>query len=136
LAAAAAASFSAALPIVALAQDAPAPHADAPPPPLGYSPEHMDRMDHGGGEWSLDRREQWLEGRIERASDHGALSGNEERRGRTELDAIRGEQARLRARDGDQLSAADHSYIAHRIDELNGTLRWEGRNPPPPWSEQ
>jgi hypothetical protein len=135
--AAAAAALSISLPTLGQAQDAPRPYGDAPPPPpLGYSPEHMDRMDHGGGEWSLDRREQWLEGRIERASDHGALSGNEERRGRTELDAIRGEQARLRARDGDQLSAADHSYIAHRIDELNGTLRWEGRNPPPPWSEQ
>ena len=131
LAAAAAATLGLSLP--ALAQDTPPPYPDTAP--SGDMHDHMDRMDRPTGEWSLDRREEWLAGRIDRASDHGRLSGNEEQRGRAELDAIRAEHARLRERDGGQLSPPDRIYVAHRIDELNRTLRWEGENPPPPWPE-
>ena len=137
LAAAAAAVIAATAP--AMAQDAPpaygAPRYDAPRP----DGDRMDHMDHAYradvGDWSLERREDWLAGRIERASDRGVLSGNEEQRGREELRAIRAEQARLVDRDGGRLSPEDHSYIARRIDQLNATLRWEGRNPPAPWMD-
>jgi len=135
VAAAMAGSIGLSLPAVALAQDVPPPYPDnAPPGDMHDRAGPMDRVDRPGGDWSLDRREQWLDGRIERAVQHGRLSGNEERRGRGELDAIRTEQDHLTARDGGALSEADRSYVAHRIDELNGALRWEGENPPPPWS--
>ena len=93
-----------------------------------------DHVDGGAGGWSLDRREQWVAQRIQRAADHGRLSGNEDRRGRAELGAIGVEQARLLAQDGGALSEPDRVYLAQRIDELNRTLRWQGENPPPPWS--
>jgi hypothetical protein len=125
LAVAAAASVGLSLPATALAQDAPAPYPDT----AGRHEMHGPSSDV----WPLDRREDWLARRMDRAMDHGALSGNEEQRGRSELDAIRSEQARLVARDGGALTEADRSYLAHRIDELNGTLRWTGENPPPPW---
>ena len=124
LAAVAAASLAASVPLVALAQDAMHDHADH------MAGEHMDRP---MGDWSLDRREEWLQGRILRASEHGHLSGNEEKRGQGELDAIRAEHARLKDRDGGQLTEADHTYLANRINELNRTLRWQGENPPAPW---
>jgi hypothetical protein len=105
-----------------------------PPYPDSASGAPMpDRMDRPTSDWPLSRREEWLAGRIDRASERGRLSGNEEQRGRTELEAIRNEQDRLRERDGGRLSPADHTYVARRIDELNATLRWEGENPPPPW---
>ena len=85
-------------------------------------------------DWTLERRERWIGERIQRASDDGRLSGNEEQRGRAELDAIRSEQSRLLARDGGALSEADSAYLEQRIDELNRTLRWEGENRPPPWA--
>jgi hypothetical protein len=132
LAATLAASIVATVPVAALAQDMQPPYYDRAPGEA--MPDGMDRMDRQTDGWSLDRRESWLQGRIERAAERGRLSGNEEQRGRAELDAIRGEQDRLRSRDGGRLSPADHAYVERRIDELNGTLRWEGENPPPPWS--
>jgi hypothetical protein len=96
--------------------------------------DHMDRMDHRGGEWPLDRRIDWLSRRIDRASEAGWLSGNEIGRGQTELEAIKREEARLLDRDGGQLSPEDRTYLIRRVDELNRTLRWSGDNPPPPWA--
>jgi len=84
--------------------------------------------------WSLDRREQWVDQRIDRAAMDGRLSGNENQRGRSELAAIRAEHARLMVRDGGAVSETDRLYLAQRINDLNGALRWEGVNPPPPWA--
>jgi len=64
----------------------------------------------------------------------GRLSGNENQRGRSELAAIRAEHARLMVRDGGAVSETDRLYLAQRINDLNGALRWEGVNPPPPWA--
>jgi hypothetical protein len=118
---AAAATLAISLPVASMAQET-----------STYASQ--ERTDGVRMAWPLDRREDWLESRIQRAADHGSLSGNEEERGRNELHAIRVEQARLLERDGGALTEADSSYLAHRIDELNGTLRWTGENPPPPWS--
>ena len=85
-------------------------------------------------DWSLERREQWMEARIQRAMEDGRLSGNENERGQAELGAIRSEQARLLERDGGALSEPDSAYLANRIDELNRTLHWAGPNTAPPWS--
>lgn len=115
------ASLAGAIPAAALAQDeAPAYH-DAGP---NAGP---------GQEWPLERRIDWLARRIDRAADSGFLSGNEIGRGRSELAALQQEEARLRARDGGQLSPEDRTYLMQRVDELNRTLRWSGNNPPPPW---
>jgi hypothetical protein len=110
----------------------PAPMAEAaPPPPMAApapAPAPMPPM-----AWTLDQREQWLSGRIEHGLDEHHLSGREVERGRQELTAIRAEQAHMLARDGGALSETDHSYLAHRLDELNTTLKWEGQNPKAPW---
>lgn len=84
-------------------------------------------------DWSLERREQWMESRIQRAMSDGRLSGAENERAQAELGAIRDEQARLLARDGGALSDPDSTYLANRIDELNRTLHWTGPNMPTPW---
>ena len=107
----------------------------APPPmpmPQAQPPEPMPPPANVG--WTLDQRENWLQGRIDHGIDDHRLSGQEVARGQQELVAIRSQQARLLEQDGGMLSQPDRSYLIHRIDELNQTLRWEGRNPPPPWS--
>lgn len=121
LAAASLVALAGVIPPAALAQDE-SPGARAAGPSTGP-----------GAEWPLDRRMDWLARRIDHASDSGWLSGNEIGRGRSELDAIKQEEDRLRARDGGQLSPEDRSYLYHRVDELNRTLKWSGSNPPPPW---
>jgi hypothetical protein len=106
---------------VAVAETVPPPEPVAAPPPAD-------------GVWSLDQRENWLQGRIDRGVDDHRLSGKEAERGQSELYAIRTEEARLLERDGGALSPEDRSYLVNRLDQLNQTLRWEGRNPPPPWA--
>jgi hypothetical protein len=138
MAAAMAVGVGGALVAPAFAQPYPADAPPPPPPPSAEMPgsagmmEHADRPDGG---WSLDRREEWLHAHIDRASERGRLSGNEEERGRGELEAIRAEEAKLRDRDGGRLSPEDRTYVANRIDNLARTLRWQGENPPPPWSD-
>ncbi len=100
----------------------PPPEAAPPPPPVP-----------GPVAWTLDARESWLQARIDHGVDTHHLSGNEVARGQNELQAIRAEQVRLLQQDGGALSEPDRSYLVHRIDQLNQTLKWEGANPPPPW---
>jgi hypothetical protein len=121
LAAVSTAALAGAIPAAALAQDE-TPAAREAGPSTGP-----------GAEWPLERRMDWLARRIDHATDNGWLSGNEIGRGRSELVAIKQEEDRLRARDGGQLSPEDRTYLYHRIDELNRTLKWSGGNPPPPW---
>jgi len=122
LAAVSIASLVGAIPAAALAQDeAPATHETGPSPAPG-------------SQWPFERRIDWLAQRIDHAADKGWLSGNEIGRGKAELNAIQREAARLRDRDGGQLTPEDRTYIYQRVDELNRTLKWSGRNPPPPWA--
>lgn len=112
---------------------APAPMAEAaPPPPMAEAPPPAPVAPLA---WSLDQREHWLADRIDRGMDEHHLSGREVERGRQELSAIRAEQMHMTQRDGGALSETDHSYLAHRLDELNTTLKWEGANPPSPWMD-
>jgi len=112
------------------APPAPMPEAAPPPPPVA---EVAPPAPPAPMAWTLDQREQWLSGRIEHGLDEHHLSGREVERGRQELAAIRAEQAHMTERDGGALSETDHSYLAHRLDELNTTLKWEGQNPMAPW---
>ena len=96
----------------------------APPPPPAPAPVA----------WTLSAREDWLQMRIDHGVDTHRLSGNEVARGQNELQAIRAEQVRLVQQDGGSLSEPDRTYLIHRIDQLNETLKWEGANPPAPWA--
>jgi hypothetical protein len=104
------------------------------PPPMPTAPPPEPMPAPANVAWTLDQRENWLQGRIDHGAGDHRLSGQEVARGQQELGAIRAEQNRLLAQDGGSLSEPDRSYLIHRIDELNQTLRWEGRNPPPPWA--
>jgi hypothetical protein len=106
----------------------------SPPPPTDAPPPPPPEPTANAGDWTLDHREQWLQDRIDHGVARGSLDGREVARGQQELGAIRTEQARLTERDGGALSPEDRSYLQSRIDQLNQTLRWSGRNPPPPWS--
>jgi hypothetical protein len=105
------------------------PDAVAPPPAEDPAPPAAPTM-----AWTLEQREDWLAARIDHGADEHHLSGQEVARGQQELNAIRAQQAHLLERDGGALSETDRSYLLHRLDELNQTLRWEGRNPAPPWA--
>jgi hypothetical protein len=105
-----------------------------PPPPSMPMVSPPPAPMPGPVAWTLDQRENWLQGRIDHGIDEHRLSGHEVARGQQELGAIRAQQARLLHQDGGALSAPDHSYLVNRLNELNQTLRWQGRNPPPPWA--
>lgn len=109
-----------------MAEAAPPPPPEAAPPPPPPAPMPTN--------WTLSAREDWLQGRIDHGVETHHLSGNEVARGQNELRAIRAEEARLIERDGGALSEPDRTYLIHRIDQLNDTLKWEGANPSPPWA--
>ena len=124
---------------LALAQDAPAP--PAPPaaaaPPDGHIPsQHTsddalgpggDHAARPGAAWSLERREQWLQQRLDQVQSGGTVPADQVAQGRAKLDAIRGEQVRLTAQHGG-LTQTDHIYLNGRLDQLNASL-----GGPAPW---
>ena len=80
---------------------------------LGPGGDHSARP---GAAWSLEQREQWVQQRLDQASNGGTST-----QGRAQLDAIRAEQAKLTAAHGG-LTQTDHVYLNHRIDQLNASL--------------
>lgn len=84
---------------------------------LGPGGDHPARPD---AQWSLERRETWLQQQIDR---QGSADG------RAKLDAIRTEQSRLTAAHGG-LTQTDHHYLEGRIDQLAGRLGLGGAQSP------
>ena len=78
----------------------------------------------GDGAWGLDRRESWIQSRIERGRADGSLDGREARSAELQLQRIREEQENLMIQDGGALSAPDRGMLEGRIDKLNDRLHW------------
>lgn len=94
------------------------------PPPMGPPPM-------AGGEWTLERREAWMQERLDRARTDGSLTRHDVRRAQATLNGILERQNRM-MRDG-RLDGRERMELQGRLDRLRDTLRWAHREDAPPW---
>jgi hypothetical protein len=98
------------------------PPAVAPPPPSAP----------GAGDWPLERRESWIQERIDRGRTDGTLSRHEAFRAQAALNDIRTAQARMVRHSGGRLRDADRFYLEGRLSRLRDSIR-SARDEVPPW---
>jgi hypothetical protein len=72
--------------------------------------------------WTLKRREEWLDDRINKAHDEHALNDREADRARHELDGVRDEEHRLRDHHDGQLTDNETIDLEARLDDLADTI--------------
>ncbi|HLZ75810.1 hypothetical protein [Phenylobacterium sp.] len=97
------------------------------PPPVVAMPQGQ----MAGGEWSLERREAWMQERLDRARSDGSLTRHDIKRAQNTLNGILARQNRM-MRDG-HLDGRERSELEGRLDQLRDTLRWANREDAPPW---
>ncbi len=85
----------------------------------GYGPPV--RAGHGRV-WNIDHRIEWVQERINRSRDSGALDRREYRRVQSRLDGIRATERRLRERQG-RLYPHDREMLTARLDRLCDDIR-------------
>jgi hypothetical protein len=76
------------------------------------------------GGWEIDRREQWMEQRIQQGARDGSLDRREYRRVQGELNSIRNEERRMRAHHRGRLDDRDRMALERRLDDLNARIHW------------
>jgi hypothetical protein len=79
-------------------------------------PAGRDDLDRGG--WTLKRREDWLNDRINKAHDEHVLDGHEADRAHHELDRLRDDENRMRGRHDGQLTDDETFSLEARLDGL------------------
>jgi len=89
----------------------------------------------GVGDWSLERRESWLQERIDRGRADGSLSRREAYRAQAGLNDIKADQARMMRRSYGRLRESDRAVLQDRLDRLSSAIRWARQNGDnaPPW---
>lgn len=85
------------------------------------------------GDWSLERRESWMQERIEHAVANGDLTDHDYHRAHRMLQRIMDRQAHLIREDGGELRPSDRRELEERLDNLNDTLHWARREDAAPW---
>jgi len=87
------------------------------------------------GDWSLERREGWLQERIDRGRADGSLSRREAYRAQTGLNNIKADHARMMRRSYGRLRESDRAILQDRLDRLSAAMRWARQNDEtaPPW---
>jgi len=100
------------------------------PPPVASPPIYG-----GGGDWSLERREDWLQQRINQGRADGSLTRREAYRVQSGLNDVRSTQARMMRRGHGRLRDSDRAFLEQRLDRLRDTIRWARQNDEnlPPW---
>jgi hypothetical protein len=93
------------------------------PPPPGPGPARFWNGAPGG----LRERMDFMQSRIQRAIDTGAITPPEARRAFGELRSIRGWDQQRRYQNGGGLSPDDRGYIQSRLDHLGASLHWMER---------
>jgi len=88
----------------------------------------------GGGDWSLERRESWLQERIDRGRSDGSLSRREASRAQMGLNDIKADQAHMIRRSG-RLRDSERAQLQDRLERLSSAIRWLRQNDEnaPPW---
>ncbi|MGZ6013680.1 MAG: hypothetical protein ACXWK0_17690 [Caulobacteraceae bacterium] len=84
-----------------------------------------------GGEWTLERREAWMQERLDRARSDGSLTRHDIKRAQNTLNGIRARQSRM-MRDG-RLDGEERRELEGRLDQLRDTLHWATREDAAPW---
>jgi hypothetical protein len=92
----------------------------------GTAASYEDRSDWRDAPQDVRSREMWLDRRIQRGRDNGALSRREARNASMTLEDIRRDH-RMMMRDG-RLSGREESTLMARLDDLNGQIRWNRRD--------
>lgn len=80
------------------------------------------------GGWEIDRREQWMEQRINQGVRDGSLDRREAARVRGELRSIRMEERRMRSFHHGRLDDRDRFALERRLDDLNQRIHWLRNN--------
>ncbi len=112
-------------------------HGPTPPPVVTPPPPVIAPPPPGPMAWSLERREAWMQERIDRSRTDGSLSRREAYRAQRALSDIRSTQARFMRRDYGRLSDAHRAYIEQRLDRLRDSLRWmRGNGETAPWAQR
>jgi hypothetical protein len=84
--------------------------------------------------WDIDRREQWLADRIDRAVANGSLDRREAHRVHDELRGIHHEEDHMRMRHDGRLSDEDRGVLENRLDNLSHQIHWlRENNERAPW---
>ncbi len=85
------------------------------------------------GQWSLERRESWMQEKIEHAVANGDLTDHDSKRAQKMLEGIMDRQAHLVSADGGALRPSDRRELEERLDNLNDTLHWARKEDAAPW---
>jgi hypothetical protein len=85
------------------------------------------------GQWSLERRESWMQEKLDRAAANGDLTDHDARRAQKMLGGIMDRQAHLVSADGGELRPSDRRELERRLDDLNDTLHWARKEDAAPW---
>jgi hypothetical protein len=80
------------------------------------------RGDVDRGDWTLKRREDWLNDKINQAHDEHALDGREADRAHHELDRLRDDENRMRGHHDGQLTDNETLSLEARLDGLADQL--------------
>jgi hypothetical protein len=85
------------------------------------------------GQWSLERRESWMQEKLDRAAANGDLTDHDAKRAQKMLGGIMDRQAHLVSADGGELRPSDRRELEERLDSLNDTLHWAHKEDAAPW---
>ena len=77
---------------------------------------------HAQSEWSIGQRESWLDSRIDRARDDGAIDGRQARQLHDAVRNIRTDEDRMRDDSYGDLSGYDRDNLSSRIDGVANRL--------------
>jgi hypothetical protein len=132
-----AAGLAAGLTFASTAQAQYAPPSAAPypagPPPAQYLPPPPDAGDRtivrpagveeqNHGDWTLKRREEWLDHKINQAHDEHVLGNHEADNAHHQLDRLRDDENRMRGRQDGQLTDNQTVTLEARLDTLSAQV--------------
>jgi hypothetical protein len=100
------------------------------PPPVAAGPAPYQP---GAGDWPLERREAWLQERINRARADGTMSRREGYRAQMMLNDIKASQARMMRHSHGRLRDGDREMLNQRLSRLSDMVRGARRDDMPPW---
>ncbi len=85
-------------------------------------------VSEGHGDWTLKRREDWLNDRINKAHDAKELDGREADRAHHELSRIRDEENHMRDHHDGQLTDNETQDLEARLDQMATQIHWAHEN--------
>jgi hypothetical protein len=80
------------------------------------------------GDWTLKQREDWLDNRLDKAQDDGAVDHHEFDRVHHKLQDIRDEEDHFRDRHDGQLTDNETSELEARLDSVADEIHWLHEN--------